>query len=64
MSEGKETHLLAAFVHGALAALHTLGVVYNLRKRDNRCQTGAHVIGVAFSIYSVGHHIRESRSEQ
>lgn len=50
-----EVHQLAAFVHGALAALHLLGVVYNLR-RHNPAQTLAHVAGVAFSVHATQHH--------
>jgi hypothetical protein len=62
MNAQRETHLLAAFVHGALAALHTLGVVYNVRK-DNRWETVAHVAGVAFSVHCVRHHLLESGQE-
>jgi hypothetical protein len=57
-SAQRETHLLAAFVHGALVALHTLGAVYNVRKR-NHWHTVAHIGGIAFSIHSVGHHFHE-----
>ena len=57
----KDTHQMAIFVHGALAALHLLGTVYNLKRR-HRWQTVAHVAGVAFSAHSAVYHIRESRS--
>lgn len=61
MSDGrKEVHVLATGVHGALAALHVLGAVYNGR-RGNRWQFFAHVAGVIFSVYSVGHHRKEVR---
>ena len=59
MRANRELHVLAAFVHGALVALHTLGVLYNL-KRHNRWQTCAHVAGVAFSLDSTLHHVRVS----
>jgi hypothetical protein len=59
MDSRRETHLLASFVHGALAALHALGVVYNIRK-GNRWQTYAHVAGIAFSVHSTFHHVQES----
>ena len=58
----KEVHLLAACVHGALIALHTLGLVYNLR-RKNRWQSVAHVAGIAFSVHSVVHHIHEAHEQ-
>ncbi len=61
-SSDREVHLLAAFVHGALAALHTLGTIYNVRK-DNRWQSAVHVGGVAFSLYAVRHHIKEAVKE-
>lgn len=56
----KEVHVLAAGVHGALVALHILGAVYNAR-RHNRWQMVAHVAGIAFSLNSVGHHVRASQ---
>jgi DNA-binding IclR family transcriptional regulator len=57
MDPRHETHVLAAGVHGALVALHTLGVAYNAR-RGNRWQLWAHVAGVAFSVYATVHHAR------
>ena len=30
----KEIQTLAAFVHGALAGLHTLGAVYNFKRKN------------------------------
>lgn len=53
----KEIHVLAAAVHGALVALHSLGVAYNLRKR-NHWQTVAHVAGIAFSLDATRHHLQ------
>lgn len=62
MNVQRETHTLAAFVHGALTALHTLGAVYNIRK-GNRWQTIAHVAGIAFSVHSTIHHVTEAQRE-
>lgn len=62
MRADRELHVLAAFVHGALVTLHTLGAVYNLRKH-NRWQTIAHAAGVAFSLDSTVHHIKEVRRD-
>lgn len=55
-----EVHVLAAFTHGVLVALHTLGVAYNARK-GNRWQTWAHAAGIAFSVHSTVHHINEAK---
>lgn len=64
MSSRREIHCLAAFVHGALAAFHVLGAVYNIRKgKGNRWQTVAHVAGIAFSAHSTMHHVRETQRE-
>src|SRR4051812_41183497 len=52
-----EVHVLAAFVHGALTALHLLGLVYNLRRR-HPVQTALHVGGVVFSAHAVRHHLK------
>ncbi len=61
MDSRRETHALAAFVHGVLAAFHALGAVYNMRK-GNRWQTCAHVAGIAFSVHSTFHHVREAHT--
>lgn len=55
-----ELHTLAAFVHGALVALHTLGALYNLRK-GNRWQTVAHGAAIMFSAQSTLHHTKEAK---
>lgn len=62
MTPRHETHVLAAGVHGALAALHLLGAAYNVQRR-NRWQTWAHIAGVAFSVYATNHHCRACRDE-
>ena len=49
---------LAVFVHGALAALHLLGIAYNA-KRHNRFETVAHTAAAAFDVYAVHKHIKQ-----
>ena len=49
---------LAVFVHGALAAFHMLGIVYNA-KRGNRFETVAHTAAAAFDIYATHKHIKQ-----
>ena len=56
----REVHRLAAFVHGALAALHALGIVYNVRKR-NWFDVAAHSAGVVYSTRSALHHVEVGR---
>jgi hypothetical protein len=43
---------LTVFVHGVLAALHFLGVVYN-RRRRNHIETAAHAAACAFDVWAV-----------
>ena len=56
----KELHAMSAFVHGALVALHGLGIIYNL-KRKNRWDVVAHAAALAYSLQATTHHIKESR---
>lgn len=51
---------LAIYTHGILTALHTLGVVYNLRKR-NTFDVIAHSLGIAYDGHAVLKHIRDLR---
>lgn len=60
MTPSRDLHVLAAFVHGALAALHALGLVYNLR-RGNHGELYAHAAGVMFSAHCTVHHYQESK---
>ena len=53
-------HQLSSFVHGALTSLHTLGIVYGIR-RKNYGDVAAHTFGVAFSVRATAHHLRMSR---
>ena len=47
----------AAFVHGALASLHLLGVLFNFRK-GNKLDTAIHSVAIVYHIRSVRHHKR------
>ena len=58
--EPPELHALGCFVHGALAALHTLGAVYNCR-RQNWWDVAAHVAAALYDARSVRHHYRTER---
>jgi len=55
--EPPELHALACLVHGALAALHTLGAVYNYR-RKNWVDVAAHVAAAVYDARSARHHYR------
>jgi hypothetical protein len=55
--EPPELHALGCFVHGALAALHTLGAVYNCRRR-NWWDVAAHIAAALYDARSVRHHYR------
>lgn len=52
-----ELHSLSVFVHGCLASLHLLGIVYNAKRR-NKLDAIAHCVGVAYSIRSVMYHAK------
>lgn len=54
-------HVLAAGVHGALCALHTLGLVYNLRRR-NHGDALVHALALAYDVRSTAHHVQAARS--
>ena len=51
----RDVHVFAAFVHGALSALHCLGIVYNLRRR-NYWDVAVHTGAMAYSLHSTRHH--------
>ena len=57
LREPPELHALAGFVHGALAALHTLGAVYNYR-RCNWWDVAAHTAAALYDARSARHHHR------
>jgi hypothetical protein len=59
MSNRTEVHTLGVFVHGALSALHALGCVYNMKRR-NHFDTGAHFLGLVYSARATVHHARQA----
>lgn len=54
--ESPELHVLAAAVHGALSALHALGLVYNWR-RGNRGDALVHALALAYDVRATAHHM-------
>jgi vacuolar-type H+-ATPase subunit I/STV1 len=58
MHMDKETEMLAAFVHGALAFGHLLGFIYNLR-RKNWKTAGFHLSAFTFDLWATFIHLRE-----
>lgn len=61
LQRNKDLPVLSAFVHGALAAGHLLGIAYNLR-RDNRLQAMIHGGAMVFDAWATIHHMKESNS--
>ncbi len=59
MRPQRELEVFAAFVHGALAALHTLGVVYNLRK-GNYVQAGIHGAAMGYDLWATEKHAQKA----
>lgn len=58
MNAERQLQTLSVFVHGALAALHVLGIAYNAR-RGNRFDTLAHTAAALYDAYAVGVHLNE-----
>ena len=56
----REVHILASAVHGSLASLHLLGVIYNLRKK-NWWDVLAHSLALAYSANAVKNHMKETQ---
>lgn len=48
---------IAVFVHGALAALHVLGMIYNLRK-GNKSDLVAHGLAATYDVYATAKHMK------
>lgn len=57
MNDRRELESLAVFVHGALAALHTLGVVYNIRQR-NKVDVVVHAAAAIYDFAAARKHWR------
>lgn len=56
----RELQILACFVHGSLASLHALGLVYNLRK-GNRFESAFHACAVVFDCWATRKHYRQAK---
>lgn len=53
----REMETIAVFVHGALASLHLLGMIYNWRK-GNKIDTVAHCLAAGYDVYATQKHMR------
>lgn len=62
MTARRQLSVLACFVHGALAALHVLGILYNVR-RKNVGATVFHTAAAAYDAYALAEHMKESGDE-
>ena len=52
----QEIQCLATFVHGALVALHALGVAYNIKRR-NWFDVSAHSAAMAYDVWATAKHL-------
>lgn len=59
----KEVETLAAFVHGALAFGHALGLVYNARK-GNKVEVVIHAGALAFDVYATVKHVDSAKEDE
>lgn len=59
MKADYQLQTLATFVHGVLAGLHALGIVYNVKRR-NWFDVTIHTAAAIYDIHSVGKHMREA----
>lgn len=59
----RELESLAMYVHGALAFGHTLGLVYNVRKK-NKFDSVAHGLALAYDLWATYRHWQESGEEK
>jgi len=57
-----ELEILSTFVHGSLFFGHSLGVLYNLRKRNYK-DTFVHVLAGAYDLFSTISHYRKIKNE-
>lgn len=57
-----ELQVLGAFVHGTLAALHGLGLVYNLRKK-NYLDASIHAAAMAYDTWATYKHVNAVKGE-
>jgi hypothetical protein len=50
-------------VHGALAALHALGVVYNFKK-GNKFDTAVHSLAFVYDLHSTVKHHKQAKNSK
>ena len=55
----RDVHGYALFVHGALTALHCLGAVYGVKRR-NWLDLSVHIGAGLFSLRAARHHARQA----
>ena len=58
--EIKQTEVLATFLHGNLFGLHTLGIVYNLKKR-NYIDAAIHTVVGIYDLYATIKHYKDTK---
>lgn len=57
----RELDVLAAFVHGSLAALHLLGLIYNVRiGKRNRLDAAAHLCAMGYDGMAAWRHAKRA----
>ena len=59
ISSEHQIQQLGVFVHGALAFGHSLGIFYNLR-RKNWFDVAMHTAATAYDLWAVSKHMRDS----
>jgi hypothetical protein len=52
----RDIESLAAFVHGVLAGLHALGIVYNVKRR-NWFDVAAHSAAMSYDVWATAKHV-------
>ena len=58
MDDRKDLHFTALFIHTVLFSLHTIGSLYNLR-RKNHWQALIHISVAAYDLWAVNKHREE-----
>jgi hypothetical protein len=51
----QDIEYLATFVHGVLAGLHALGIIYNIKRR-NWLDVAAHSAAMSYDMYATAKH--------
>ena len=52
----QDIEYLATFVHGVLAGLHALGIVYNIKRR-NWIDVAAHSAAMSYDMFATAKHL-------